>query len=225
MRLAARGAARLMAGDDGPRIATLAFDGWDTHANEGGPVGRLALLLSGSTALWRNSARLGRSMARYGGRGRYRVRAHGAHQRTAGTDHGTGTIALLVSGAVKGGRVDFPIGRGLKPANLYEGRDLAPTSDLRASNHQRRPAPITSGFPERVLAETVFPSTARRQEPDEQVGRANSTVSSDGQSKPTNPLIGFADALCFQHPLRNADAQDAFMIAQISAGRLRSRPS
>ena len=50
---------------------------------------------------------------------------------TQGTDHGTGTIALLAGGAVKGGRViaDWP---GLKPANLYQGRDLAPTTDLRA---------------------------------------------------------------------------------------------
>ena len=47
MLLVARGAAKLMAADDGPRIAALAFDGWDTHANEGGPVGRLAQLLSG----------------------------------------------------------------------------------------------------------------------------------------------------------------------------------
>src|SRR5438067_6035870 len=47
MRLVARGAAKLMGADDGPRIAALAFDGWDTHANEGGPIGRLALLLSG----------------------------------------------------------------------------------------------------------------------------------------------------------------------------------
>ena len=47
MRFAAKGAARVMAADDGPRVAALAFDGWDTHANEGGPVGRLAQLLSG----------------------------------------------------------------------------------------------------------------------------------------------------------------------------------
>jgi uncharacterized protein (DUF1501 family) len=49
---------------------------------------------------------------------------------TAGTDHGTGTVALLAGGAVKGGRVisDWP---GLRPANLFEGRDLTPTSDLR----------------------------------------------------------------------------------------------
>ena len=50
---------------------------------------------------------------------------------TEGTDHGTGTIALLAGGAVKGGRVisNWP---GLKPADLYQNRDLAPTTDLRA---------------------------------------------------------------------------------------------
>ena len=47
MRKAAEGAARLMAADDGPRIGALAFDGWDTHANEGGATGRLAQLLGG----------------------------------------------------------------------------------------------------------------------------------------------------------------------------------
>jgi len=50
---------------------------------------------------------------------------------TGGTDHGTGTVALLAGGALKGGRViaDWP---GLKPADLYENRDLKPTADLRA---------------------------------------------------------------------------------------------
>jgi uncharacterized protein (DUF1501 family) len=47
MRQAAMGAARLMAADDGPRIAALAFDGFDTHANEGGAGGQLAARLSG----------------------------------------------------------------------------------------------------------------------------------------------------------------------------------
>ena len=132
MRLVARGAAKLMAADDGPRIAALAFDGWDTHANEGGPVGRLAQLLSGLDgalsefesglgARWRDTVVV---VATEFGR---TARING----TEGTDHGTGTIALLAGGAVKGGRViaDWP---GLKPANLYQGRDLAPTTDLRA---------------------------------------------------------------------------------------------
>ena len=132
MRLVARGAAKLMAADDGPRIAALAFDGWDTHANEGGPVGRLAQLLSGLDGAlaefesglgerWRDTVVV---VATEFGR---TARING----TEGTDHGTGTIALLAGGAVKGGRViaDWP---GLKPAKLYEGRDLAPTTDLRA---------------------------------------------------------------------------------------------
>ena len=50
---------------------------------------------------------------------------------TDGTDHGTATVAMLAGGALKGGRViaDWP---GLKPVNLYENRDLKPTTDLRA---------------------------------------------------------------------------------------------
>jgi len=158
MRLVARGAAKLMSADDGPRIAALAFDGWDTHANEGGPVGRLAQLLggldgvlaefeTGMGARWRDTVIV---VATEFGR---TARING----TAGTDHGTGTVALLVGGAVKGGRVisDWP---GLKPANLFEGRDLAPTSDLRAvikgvlHDHL--------GVAERVLAEQVFPDSA-----------------------------------------------------------------
>ncbi len=158
MRLAARGAAKLMAADDGPRIAALAFDGWDTHANEGGPVGRLAMLLSGLDGAiadlegglaqhWRETVVV---VATEFGR---TARING----TAGTDHGTGTIALLAGGAVKGGRVisDWPT---LKPASLYEGRDLAPTTDLRAvikgvlHDHL--------GLSERALQEIGFPDSA-----------------------------------------------------------------
>jgi uncharacterized protein (DUF1501 family) len=159
MRLVARGAAKLMAADNGPRIAALAFDGWDTHANEGGPIGRLAQLLSGlDSALaefesgladrWRDTVIL---VATEFGR---TARING----TDGTDHGTGTVALLAGGAVNGGRIisDWP---GLKFADLYEGRDLAPTTDLRAiikgvlRDHL--------GISERVLAQTVFPESAR----------------------------------------------------------------
>jgi len=157
MRLVARGAAKLMAADDGPRIAALAFDGWDTHANEGGATGRLAQLLGGldgalaefETGLgerWRDTVIV---VATEFGR---TARING----TEGTDHGTGTVAVLVGGALKGGRViaDWP---GLKPANLYEGRDLAPTTDLRAvmkgvlSDHLRLDA--------QALATTVFPGS------------------------------------------------------------------
>ncbi len=76
---------------------------------------------------------------------------------TEGTDHGTATVALLVGGALKGGRViaDWP---GLKSANLYENRDLKPTTDLRAvlkgllKDHLRAD--------DRALAQNVFPGSA-----------------------------------------------------------------
>jgi len=158
MRSVARGAAKLMVADDGPRIAALAFDGWDTHANEGGPIGRLALLLSGLDGAfaefesglgdhWRDTAIV---VATEFGR---TARING----TEGTDHGTGTIALLAGGAIKGGRVisDWP---ALKPASLYQNRDLAPTTDLRIvikgvlADHL--------GVSERVLAQSVFPDSA-----------------------------------------------------------------
>jgi uncharacterized protein (DUF1501 family) len=123
-------AARFLARADGPRIGALAFDGWDTHANEGAMNGRLATLLGaldGAIAAietelkeaWRQTVvavitEFGRT-ARING--------------TEGTDHGTATVALLAGGALKGGRVvaDWP---GL--AKLHDGRDLAPTTDLRA---------------------------------------------------------------------------------------------
>ena len=62
---------------------------------------------------------------------------------TDGTDHGTATVALLAGGALKGGRVvaDWP---GLKPANLHEGRDLKPTTDLRARAQGRAQGPPAS---------------------------------------------------------------------------------
>ena len=76
---------------------------------------------------------------------------------TSGTDHGTGTVAFLAGGAVKGGRViaDWP---GLREEQLYERRDLKPTTDLRA---------VLKGLlaeqfdlSAAVLGDTVFPQTA-----------------------------------------------------------------
>ena len=76
---------------------------------------------------------------------------------TEGTDHGPAHRAAGGRRGASGGRViaDWP---GLKPASLYQARDLAPTTDLRAvvkgvlRDHL--------GLSERVLAETVFPDSA-----------------------------------------------------------------
>lgn len=153
----AQGAARLLAGADGPRVAALSFDGWDTHIREGSSDGRLAHLLDGldqslealRTGLgpaWKETAVL--VVTEFG----RTARENGAD----GTDHGTGTVAFLAGGAVKGGRViaDWP---GLKDSQLYEGRDLAPTTDLRAilkgvlADHL--------GLPANVLGDKIFPGS------------------------------------------------------------------
>jgi uncharacterized protein (DUF1501 family) len=150
-------AAKFMARPDGPRVGALAFDGWDTHADEGAVAGRLAALLgaldgaiaaveTGMGPAWNDTVvavvtEFGRT-ARING--------------TEGTDHGTATVALLAGGAVKGGRViaDWP---GLKPAQLRDQRDLKPTTDLRAvlkgvlRDHLR--------LPDQRLA-VVFPDSA-----------------------------------------------------------------
>ncbi|MCJ2010456.1 DUF1501 domain-containing protein [Methylobacterium sp. J-092] len=153
----AAAAGRMLARPDGPRIATLALDGWDTHAAEGPASGRLAHLLKAlDDALAALKAELGPAwgdtvvaVATEFGR---TAHANG----TDGTDHGTAAAAFLAGGAVAGGRVvaDWP---GLAPAALLEGRDLRPTTDLRAvlkgvlRDHL--------GLPDRALADTVFPGS------------------------------------------------------------------
>jgi uncharacterized protein (DUF1501 family) len=155
---AAGTAAKFLAREDGPRIGALAFNGWDTHVDEGADSGRLATLLG---ALDGALAAVEKNMGDVWGETVVTVVTEfGRTARingTNGTDHGTGTVALLAGGALKGGRViaDWP---GLKQANLYEGRDLAATTDLRAvlkgllKDHLR----VT----DQALAANVFPGSA-----------------------------------------------------------------
>jgi len=150
----AEGAARLLAQDNGPRIAALAFDGWDTHVNESA---RLAQLLAGlDAALAAFEQTLG---ARWADTAIIVVTEFGRTVQingTGGSDHGTGSVAFLAGGAVKGGRVvaDWP---GLATGQLFEGRDLRPTLDLRAlakglvADHL--------GISAQVLGATIFPAS------------------------------------------------------------------
>jgi uncharacterized protein (DUF1501 family) len=155
---AAGTAARFLAKPDGPRVGAVGFVGWDTHINEGAGTGQLANLLGAlDGALAAIETNMGEAwretvvavMTEFG----RTARING----TNGTDHGTGTVAFLAGGALRGGRViaDWP---GLKSAQLYEARDLKPTTDLRAvlkgllRDHLR--------VDERVLASTVFPDSA-----------------------------------------------------------------
>jgi len=150
--------ARFLTAEDGPRIAVLEAGGWDTHQNQGATTGglanRLAGLDGGLTALrddlgsrWSDTVvavvtEFGRT-----------VHVNG----TRGTDHGTATAAILLGGAVNGGRVlaDWP---GLGKADLYEGRDLMPTTDARSvfkgilADHLE--------VPDSLLERSVFPDSA-----------------------------------------------------------------
>jgi uncharacterized protein (DUF1501 family) len=148
-------AAKLLAGPNGARIAMIETTGWDTHT---GQEARLANQLKGIDALiaglktglgddWTKTlvivaTEFGRTVATNG---------------TGGTDHGTGCAALLLGGAVKGGRViaDWP---GLRTTDLYEARDLRPTLGLdrlltsaTAAHFRLDPAPV---------AATLFPDLA-----------------------------------------------------------------
>jgi len=157
MKRIAEGAAGLVGADEGPRIAALAFEGWDTHANEGGAKGRLAQLLGGLDGalatfeqglkpVWKDTVVM--VVTEFG----RTAKVNG----TVGTDHGTGTVAFLVGGAVKGGRMiaDWP---GLRPEQLYEKRDLKPTTDIRAV--AKGVVSELFGLSGPVLAEKVFPGT------------------------------------------------------------------
>ncbi|MCE9522971.1 MAG: DUF1501 domain-containing protein [Alphaproteobacteria bacterium] len=125
-------AANIIAAPDGPRITIMEVGGWDTHQNQGTTQGQLAYVLDGLDKgvkvlgevlkpIWDRTTILcftefGRTVA-----------ANGSN----GTDHGMASVAFVAGGAVNGGRVQgaWP---GLRQAALYEGRDLMPTTDLRA---------------------------------------------------------------------------------------------
>ena len=127
-----RTAAGFLRRDDGPSVAVFDTTGWDTHFNEGGGQGQLRARLAvldeslrtfrqSMGDVWPRTAVLlitefGRTAATNG---------------TKGTDHGTGSAAFLLGGAVAGGRVvaNWP---GLSAGALYQQRDLKPTLDMRS---------------------------------------------------------------------------------------------
>lgn len=125
----ARAAGELLARSDGPRIAALEIDGWDTHAAQAPRLAAvlaqldqgLAALKAGLGAAWSRTAVL--TMTEFG----RTARVNG----TRGTDHGTASVAFVLGGAVAGGRV-LATWPGLGAGKLLDDRDLAPTTDLRS---------------------------------------------------------------------------------------------
>jgi uncharacterized protein (DUF1501 family) len=121
-------AAKMLLGD-GARIAMIETNGWDTHSAQRGRLTAqmrdldqtVAALKAGLGSEWSNTLVV---IATEFGR---TARPNG----TGGTDHGQASAAILLGGAVAGGKViaDWP---GLADSSLYEGRDLKPTMDLDA---------------------------------------------------------------------------------------------
>ncbi|WP_158742539.1 DUF1501 domain-containing protein [Acidisphaera sp. L21] len=145
-------AGKLLASPTGPRVAALELGGWDTHADQmrrlHGPLSALdqglAALKLGLGDQWSRTAVL--VMTEFG----RTARING----TAGTDHGTGTVAFVAGGQVAGGRVmaNWP---GL--GNLFEDRDLQPTADLRSVAKGLLGGHL--GLPAAALA-SVFPGSS-----------------------------------------------------------------
>lgn len=110
------------------RIAAFSLGGWDTHAAQGRALKRplsqlseaLLALRDGIGAAWGDTLVI--AMTEFG----RTARENGA----LGTDHGSGGAAVLAGGAMRGGRIygDWP---GVSEGDLYEGRDLMPTEDIR----------------------------------------------------------------------------------------------
>jgi uncharacterized protein (DUF1501 family) len=120
--------AALIRADVGVEIAFVETNGWDTHAGQNGPLAnnlrRMADEIAGfaTTLGSRMKDVMLVTMSEFG----RTVKENG----NRGTDHGHGTVMLVLGGTTRGGRVH---GRwpGLEREQLFEGRDLAVTTDFR----------------------------------------------------------------------------------------------
>jgi uncharacterized protein (DUF1501 family) len=123
--------AQLIKADIGLEVAFMDIGGWDTHANQGASRGQLA------DHLWQFSQGLAALCRDLGDAIRHvviltvtefgrMVRQNGS----GGTDHGHASCLFVLGGPVNGGKIygQWP---GLAPEQLYEGRDLALTTDFR----------------------------------------------------------------------------------------------
>lgn len=123
--------AQLIKAGVGLEVAFAEAGGWDTHVNQGGSQGQLANLLRDfAAAIAAFAVDLGKrmddvvliTMSEFG----RTVKENGGR----GTDHGHGNAMIILGNSVKGGKV-YGEWKGLGAAQLYEGRDLAVTTDFR----------------------------------------------------------------------------------------------
>ena len=124
--------AQLIKADVGLEIAFADVGGWDTHVNQGGATGQLANRLRDfSSAIAALVTDLGDrmddvvilTMSEFGRMAK--------QNGNGGTDHGHAGALFVIGGSVHGHKVhgQWP---GLAPEQLYQGRDLALTTDFRS---------------------------------------------------------------------------------------------
>ena len=124
--------AQLIRSDVGMEVAFADVGGWDTHVNQGGGTGQLAARLRDfGDSIGAFVVDLGDgmddvvilTMSEFGRMAR--------QNGTGGTDHGHAGSMFVIGTRVRGGTVH---GRwpGLEAEQLFEGRDLALTTDFRA---------------------------------------------------------------------------------------------
>ncbi|HXW61842.1 MAG TPA: DUF1501 domain-containing protein [Candidatus Acidoferrales bacterium] len=147
--------AELFKADIGLEVAFLDSGGWDHHVNEGGTQGQLSNLLrdlgQGIAAFHRDMGdRMGDvvfvSMSEFGRTAR--------ENGNRGTDHGHANCMFVMGGDVKGGKV-YTRWPGMAETQLYQGRDLAVTTDYRSVLGE-----ILSKHLEERNLQTVFPDFA-----------------------------------------------------------------
>ena len=123
--------AQLIKANLGVQVAFADIGGWDHHVNEGSTQGQIANVLrdfsQALSAFWTDLGDLGEdtvvvTMSEFGRTAR--------ENGNRGTDHGHANVMFVLGGPVKGGKVygQWP---GLEQSQLYEGRDLAVTTDFR----------------------------------------------------------------------------------------------
>ena len=150
--------AQLVKADVGLEIAFADVGGWDTHVNQGGATGQLATRLDDfSRSIAALVTDLGDrmddvlilTMSEFGRMAR--------ENGNRGTDHGHAGALFVIGGDVKGGKVHgkWP---GLESEQLYEGRDLALTTDFRSVFSE-----VTARHLGATKVETIFPGFAVKQ--------------------------------------------------------------
>lgn len=148
-------AGNFMGKADGPRVAFVEDDGWDTHANEAAIITRkIAELDAGLKAFHQSVGQMwSRTVIIIATEFGRTAHING----TGGTDHGTGGSMFLAGGALRGGRVagNWP---GIGPRELYQSRDLHATTDFRSVFKGVLAAHL--GISESRLESKVFPGSA-----------------------------------------------------------------